>query len=143
MSIEVISEITAKNNADFALIDDNNLRGGYQVVTSLEDMNNIPDDKRKAGMQVRCTDSSISYTLQADLVTWLPTVVPSAPTPTYVHTQIISSAIWNINHALNKYPSVVVVDSAGREVQGDTKYVDVNNVIASFSGPFSGQAFLN
>jgi hypothetical protein len=143
MPIEVISELVPKNDGAFPVVDDNNIRGGYQTVSTIAERNAIPQDKRKEGMQVFVQASSISYTLEADLVTWNTTELPSAPTPTYVHTQVISAAIWNINHALNKYPSVTVADSLDRTVMGEITYVDLNNVVVSFSGPFSGKAFLN
>jgi hypothetical protein len=143
MPIEVISEIVPKNEATFPVVDDNNIRGGYQTVATVTDMEDIPADKRKEGMQVFVQASSVAYTLESDLVTWNPTEVPSAPTPTFVYNQIISAAIWNINHALNKYPSVTIIDTADRTIEGDVTYVDSNNLTVSFTGPFSGKAFLN
>lgn len=48
-----------------------------------------------------------------------------------------------VNHNLNKYPSVTVIDSADNEVEGDTHYVDLNTVELTFIGSFSGKATLN
>ena len=62
---------------------------------------------------------------------------------TYKHTQSIPSAEWTINHNLNKYPAVTVVDSGGSLVDGDVLYVDENNVTVRFAGGFSGEAHLN
>lgn len=62
---------------------------------------------------------------------------------TYIHNQSTASAEWTISHNLNKYPSVTVVDSAGSVVVGDVDYLDSNNVQVSFSGEFSGKAYLN
>lgn len=61
----------------------------------------------------------------------------------YTHTQISPAATWNIMHSLNKYPSITIVDSGGNEVIGDTKYIDSNNIIVSFTGAFAGKAYLN
>ena len=61
----------------------------------------------------------------------------------YRHVQNLSSSVWTIPHDLAKFPSVVVKDSAGTIVIGDINYVDTNNVIITFSGAFSGEAFLN
>lgn len=143
MPIPLIAEIIPQNDAPFALLDDSNLRGSYQVVATIVEMNAINSDNRKAGMQVFCQDSSIAYTLAPDLLTWNPTEVPSAPTPTFVYTQVISTAVWSIRHSLNKYPDVTVVDSINRMMQGEVTYVDMNNVVVSFTGPFSGMAYLN
>lgn len=61
----------------------------------------------------------------------------------YVHNQLSPSAVWTITHNLNKYVSVVVVDSADSVVVGDITYVDTNTIIITFSAPFSGRAFIN
>ena len=62
---------------------------------------------------------------------------------TYLHIQDVASNEWNINHNLNKYPSVTVIDSANNEVVGDVEYIDNNNLIIKFEGSFSGKATLN
>ncbi len=61
----------------------------------------------------------------------------------YVHDQGISSASWSIQHNLNKFPSVEVVDSAGTVVIGEVSYTDVNNLTIDFISGFSGKAYLN
>ena len=61
----------------------------------------------------------------------------------YVHNQISSSDSWVVNHNLNKFSSVVVVDSAGTVVTGEIVYNNVNSVTLSFSAPFSGKAYFN
>lgn len=61
----------------------------------------------------------------------------------YSHTQGVASDTWVINHNLNKYPSVVVVDSGGSEVIGNVDYTSLNIVTLSFSASFSGSAHLN
>ena len=62
---------------------------------------------------------------------------------TYIHTQSTASAEWRIQHNLDKYPSVTVVDSAGSVVIGDCQYISRNEVVLTFSGGFSGKAYLN
>ena len=62
---------------------------------------------------------------------------------TYVHVQNTAADTWNITHNLNKYPSVSIVDSAGNDVIGNCNYVNANEVVLTFSGAFSGKAFLN
>jgi hypothetical protein len=59
------------------------------------------------------------------------------------HNQILSSEIWNINHNLDKYPSVTVVDSAETVVYGSIEYIDKNNLKIIFSAEFAGKAYLN
>ncbi len=64
-------------------------------------------------------------------------------TQTYVHNQAVPAAVWNINHNLNKYPSVDAADSANTVVIGEIQYIDTNNLTITFGGAFSGKAFLN
>lgn len=61
----------------------------------------------------------------------------------YVHIQSTASDVWVIEHGLNKYPSVTVVDSAGTLVIGDIKYLDIKRVEVKFMAAFSGRAYLN
>ena len=62
---------------------------------------------------------------------------------TYVHKQTTSAIQWDINHNLDKYPSVTVVDSAGTQVYGDVNYVDRNHLTITFTSEFGGRAYLN
>ena len=66
---------------------------------------------------------------------------PAAGVSTYVKSA--AEAVWEINHNLGKYPSVVVIDSAGDEVEGDVQYVNPNRIIITFSAALAGRAFLN
>ena len=61
----------------------------------------------------------------------------------FVHVQTISSSVWTIVHNLDKYPSVSVLLSDSREVQGNNTYPDKNTVIITFSKPLAGKAILN
>ena len=62
---------------------------------------------------------------------------------TYTYTQEMPSDIWMIRHNLGRMPSVSVVDSAGSVVYGNVDYIDSNSVRVTFSGEFSGKAYLN
>lgn len=62
---------------------------------------------------------------------------------TYVHTQGVASDTWTINHNLEYYPSIEVVDSAGTVVVGNYQYVNVNTITATFASPFAGKAYLS
>jgi len=61
----------------------------------------------------------------------------------YTHTESPAASVWNVEHGLNKYPSVSVVDSAGTHVVGDLEYVDSNNLTITFASAFSGKAYIN
>lgn len=62
---------------------------------------------------------------------------------TYVHTQATSSDVWTIQHDLDKYPTVTVVDSGNSVVVGEIVYIDKNSIQITFSSAFSGKAFCN
>lgn len=61
----------------------------------------------------------------------------------FIFNQESSANVWNINHNLNKRPSVTIVDTGGNEVIGDVIYTSLNNIVIHFSNPFSGTAYLN
>ncbi len=56
--------------------------------------------------------------------------------------QASPSEVWKINHKLARFPQVTIVDSSGRVVSGEVKYVDNMNVEVYFNGGFSGKAYL-
>ena len=62
---------------------------------------------------------------------------------TYTFTKLTPDITWRINHNLDKYPSVTIVDSAGTVVFGDIEYIDRNSLTVTFTAGFAGQAYLN
>ncbi len=48
-----------------------------------------------------------------------------------------------VEHNLNKYPSVSVIDSAGDEVEGDIFYNSVSQLTVQFANTFSGKIICN
>jgi hypothetical protein len=61
----------------------------------------------------------------------------------YEHVQSTSSAVWTINHELNKKPAITVVDSADTEVVGELQYIDLNTAQITFNAAFKGKAYCN
>ena len=61
----------------------------------------------------------------------------------YVYTQAVADSVWEVQHNLNKYPSITIVDSADNVVIGDIVYIDMNNVRITFATSFSGKAYFN
>ncbi|MEI6796807.1 MAG: hypothetical protein WCK39_08070 [Methanomassiliicoccales archaeon] len=61
----------------------------------------------------------------------------------YVHDQNEPAEVWIITHPLSKQPSVTIVDSAGTVVHGMIEYLDDSRIRVTFTGGFSGRAFLN
>lgn len=62
---------------------------------------------------------------------------------TFVYQQSTPQTEWTITHNLNKFPSVAIVDSTGRQVTSTVQYIDINVIKVSFSSEFSGKAYLN
>ena len=69
-------------------------------------------------------------------------VISEVPT-SFVFEQGRSSDTWVIVHNLNKYPSVVVVDSAGNSQETAVEYNTRNKLTIKLNASFSGKAFLN
>jgi hypothetical protein len=60
----------------------------------------------------------------------------------YVHTQATPASVWTINHNLNGQPTAVVLDSAGTQCEGTFSYPSGNQMIITFSSPFTGTAYI-
>jgi hypothetical protein len=61
----------------------------------------------------------------------------------FVFTQAVPSDVWTIDHPLARKPSVIVLDSAGDEIEGDVAYISNDQVVLTFSAAFAGEAYLN
>ena len=62
---------------------------------------------------------------------------------TYVHEQGIASDTWEITHNLNKFPTVVLVDSAGTTFGAAVTYNSSNKCTINMNGATTGMAYLN
>jgi len=63
--------------------------------------------------------------------------------PTYTHIQSSAASTWTISHNMNKFPSVLIVDSAETVVVGEITYTTSNTITLTFEAAFSGKAYLN
>jgi hypothetical protein len=61
----------------------------------------------------------------------------------YVHNQDIISDEWTIFHGLGFIPNITVVDNNGKVVEGSYHYPDSTVVVATFTEPVSGKAYLS
>jgi hypothetical protein len=61
----------------------------------------------------------------------------------YTHLQSVPSSTWTVVHNLSFYPNITVVDSSGNVVEGSYSYQGEKTIIISFSGAFSGKAYLS
>ena len=58
-------------------------------------------------------------------------------------TQGVPSTLWQIQHNLDKFPSVTTVNTNEIQVFGEVEYIDKNNLNVHFTAGFSGKAYLN
>jgi hypothetical protein len=61
----------------------------------------------------------------------------------FIFVQAVPSATWTVVHNLNKYPSVTVINNNNFVLYGEVEYIDINTLTITFSGGFSGKAYLN
>lgn len=61
----------------------------------------------------------------------------------YVHVQGTAATVWEVVHNLNKFPSVTVIDSSGREVEGQIDHISYTHCTLTFSHSFAGKAYIN
>jgi len=69
--------------------------------------------------------------------------LPSKVVHDFTFTQPTPSVEWAIQHNMDKFPSVSVVNNNNILMYGNTTYVDTNNLIINFTAGFSGKAYLN
>ena len=62
---------------------------------------------------------------------------------TFIFEQAASSDTWEINHYLNRYPSVTVVDSAGTTFNAKVEYNSLDKCTVYINGATTGKAYLN
>lgn len=67
----------------------------------------------------------------------------SLPITNFIHTQTIPSDTWSINHQLNKYPAITIIDTNGFEIEAEIIHTNKDNLTITFSVVFIGTAVLN
>jgi len=88
------------------------------------------------------TTNVVSKDLSVDIIL-TGGVVQVSGDKNFVFTQSSASATWTINHTLNKFPAVEVVDSANDIVIGNVTYNSITQITITFTAAFSGKAYLN
>ncbi len=71
------------------------------------------------------------------------TLPNSSGDATFLFQQKTPSSTWTVNHNLNKFPSVSVVNSNNISVNGLVTYISKSELTITFSAGFSGSAYLN
>lgn len=90
---------------------------------------------RSIGVTNSPTDTTITLTTEDN------TQITTSFATSYIHEQTVGANQWIVNHNLNKYPKVTIVNDINVEVIGDIVYTNTNQVIISFSIPFVGKAY--
>jgi len=61
----------------------------------------------------------------------------------FVFEQVAPAVVWTIAHNLGRFPSVSAVNNNDIGGYGSIEYIDNNNLTVTFSGGFSGKAYIN
>jgi hypothetical protein len=62
---------------------------------------------------------------------------------TFIFVQGVPALVWTVQHNLQKFPSVSVVDTANTGVISQIDYIDNNNLTITNTAQFAGKAYLN
>lgn len=87
--------------------------------------------------------SSVSVQQPAINVSIAKEGIASTPDAHFVFTQEVISKVWEIEHNMNKYPAVTIVDAGGNVLYTEVEYIDKNNLEVRFVASTSGKAYLN
>ena len=113
--------------------------GHYTVNTYSVDLNN--DQYYTINLSFLAGNGNINIDNFYDIINF--TFGDNAGDKTFVYQKAVPSTTWEVQHDLNKFPSITVVDTAKSVVVGNYTYVDNNNVILNFSAAFAGKAYFN
>jgi len=61
----------------------------------------------------------------------------------YEFVQTTPSTVWVVNHTLNKYPAVTVLDPSDNVVIADVTYINESTIQIDFSSAQTGKVILN
>jgi len=122
---------------DIIIQDERSLgRYGVYTLTSLNQVNNNVYDMALTYITGNATLQALQYySIQIDEV--------ENGDKHFEFTQGIPSTSWQIQHNLDKFPSVSAVNINDVQVFGEVEYIDKNNLNLHFTAGFSGKAYLN
>jgi hypothetical protein len=122
-------------NRTLSILQSSSLQDGYLSSADWTMFNN-----KQSAITLTTTGSSGPATLVSGALN-----IPdySQASSTFVYTQNTPAVLWTIQHNLNKFPSVSVVNINNILMYGQVTYIDANNLIIEFSAGFSGKAYMN
>ena len=140
----VVGKFTSSNDSPILTENDDNLtdENDHSFTARTESGNSVRVSDLSVSTTIYPTDKVMIVGLEDEHLVTIQTLSDTLDKH-YVYTQSVVADTWNIQHNLNKFPSISVVDSADSQVEGDVEYVDANNVTLRFCGAFSGKAYLN
>ena len=103
-------------------------------------INNPDDDFYTLNLTNLAGNGNLTELLYYDFAVF---ALPSKAVHDFTFTQPTPSVEWTIQHNMDKFPSVSVVNNNNILMYGNTTYVDTNNLIINFTAGFSGKAYLN
>tara|TARA_B110000977_G_scaffold157345_1_gene200377 strand:- start:167 stop:874 length:708 start_codon:yes stop_codon:yes gene_type:complete len=103
-------------------------------------INNPDDDFYTLNLTNLAGNGNLTELLYYDFAVF---ALPSKAVHDFTFTQPTPSVEWTIQHNMDKFPSVSVVNNNNILMYGNTTYVDTNNLIITFTAGFSGKAYLN
>lgn len=78
-----------------------------------------------------------------EIITEGPQGKSGEPGTSFTFTQSTPATIWTINHNLGFKPSVELLNTGSKEIEGDVLHTSSNQVVVYFTGPIAGLARLN
>src|SRR6056300_1368233 len=104
-----------------------------RISTYTKDIN-LTDNDKVIGSDANNNNATVNFTL-VSILSYIEQNIDFI-SPTYTHVQSIASNTWTISHNLDKFPSVLIVDSANNVVIGEITYVSSNTITLTFEAAF-------
>jgi len=150
----MLSQFMYQSNVDVSSYYSVPLIGSVVLISQCDDPTNfgvftwdtaVQDDPETTFFNIGVTNTvgSGSLTNNKDYFISLLTYGSTASDKNYVFTQATNANPWVVNHGLNKFPSVSVVNNANITVYGEVEYDSLNQVTITFKDATNGKAFFN
>jgi hypothetical protein len=128
------------------LENDLNFQTGEQVAASIEAESDIIN--ARIDSEVETLNTEINK--KVETITGSPLIdaqradnTVTLTSKTFVFEQAIASKVWEIEHNLNKRPSIILTYYNGEQFEGYREYIDNNNARIILENAATGYAYLN
>jgi hypothetical protein len=141
MSIPILSTFSRVGSKNYPLLEDADVRGGFQVVDTTADRNAIPANLRKVGMHVFVTGDNTTYRLEFNPTAWTSVTAGGGAANTGIYTYPPSMAIRQVA-CLSGGDAVGVAGADGPGTQPLIGFVaskpSSTQAVIQYSGELSG-----